>query len=605
MLAPFKIIPTANKDDTPLVAKGAAVDMQWMRWHRNLAEIIAGFQSATLVDLVADSAPYTVATGGKIPGICRSLFPWSDNSGLSRVGIGTHKKLAVLYGGGLYDITPIRASGTYANNPFATTSGSAVVVVTHTSHGAADGDTVIVSGSAAVGGVTPLGPYPIAYIDANSYSITVSSAASSTATGGGASVAYSYEISIGNQTGLGGLGYGTGGYGTGGFGAASTGAFFPRTWSQAQFGEYLLANPRGGTIYEWQLSTTTRAAAVSGAPSQVTSILVTPERFPMAFGAHDGSAFDPMLIRWPDQETTTDWTPAVTNAAGDIRLAEGSRIVKPLAGRGESLALTDKALYAIRYLGDPTLVYGAVLLGANCGAAGAGSACVLNGIAYWYGKTRKFYVYDGAAPRELDCPIQSYISGLLAEVQDDKIVCGPNGLFGEVWWWFPISSTNECGLYAGYDPGTGAWFFGLLARTAWADAAQDQYPIAAGIDSTDTTATRLYIHEIGDSADGAALPAWLQTGWFTIDGGQSYADFWGFIADFQNMTSAINVYGYAREYPQSSDSVFGPWMVGSDTGRVDARMSGRFFALRFERPGTGQGRFGLQMMDVQAAGRRP
>ena len=604
MLAPFTLIPTANKDDTPLVAKGAAVDMQWVRWNMNLAEFISGYQSASLANLVADSAPYTVATGGKIPGLCRSLFSWADNSGVPRLGVGTHKKLAILYGGGLYDITPIRTSGTLSADPFATTSGSTTVVVTHTSHGAGDGDTVILSGASAVGGVTPLGPYVITYINANSYSITVSSAAGSTTTGGGASVAYRYEISIGNPTGLGGLGYGTGGYGSGTFGSASTGAFYPRTWSQSQFGEYLVANPRGGTIYQWQLSTTTRAAAVSGAPSQVTSILVTPERFPMAFGAHDGSAFDPLLIRWPDQETLTDWTPAVTNAAGDIRLSEGSRIVCPLQGRGETLALTDKALYAIRYLGDPNLVYGQVLLGTNCGAAGAGAACSFNGKAYWYSKNRRFYVYDGAAPRELQCPLKDFIANQLAEVQDDKIACGPNGLFGEVWWWFPIASTNECGLYVGTD-GEGSWFFGLMARTAWIDAGIDSYPVAAGIDATDTTATRLYIHEIGDSADGAALPAYLQTGWFSVDGGESWCDFFGLIADFHNMTSTVNVYGYAREYPQSTDSVFGPWMVGSATGRVDARMSGRFFALRFERPGTGTGRFGINLIDTKAAGRRP
>jgi hypothetical protein len=39
---------------------------------------------------------------------------------------------------------------------------------------------------------------------------------------------------------------------------------------------------------------------------------------------------DTMLIRWPDTETLTDWTPDTDNTAGSLRLNVGSQIVTGL-----------------------------------------------------------------------------------------------------------------------------------------------------------------------------------------------------------------------------------------------------------------------------------
>lgn len=55
----------------------------------------------------------------------------------------------------------------------------------------------------------------------------------------------------GLEDGTGGQGYGTGTYGTGLYSQPSTGDYFPLTWSKANYGQTLLANPRNQTIFQW------------------------------------------------------------------------------------------------------------------------------------------------------------------------------------------------------------------------------------------------------------------------------------------------------------------------------------------------------------------
>lgn len=77
---------------------------------------------------------------------------------------------------------------TLGSNPIATSSGLPTVTITQTAHGKATGDLVTISGATAVGGLTLSGNYKITVLTANTYTVTASSNASSTATGGGSAV---------------------------------------------------------------------------------------------------------------------------------------------------------------------------------------------------------------------------------------------------------------------------------------------------------------------------------------------------------------------------------------------------------------------------------
>ena len=84
------------------------------------------------------------------------------------------------------------------DNPFAVSNGSATITVTHTSHGLSVGHKVTFTGSAAIGGITPnaVEMAVTGVTDANTYTVSFTSNATSTASGvGGTSVTATYSQS--------------------------------------------------------------------------------------------------------------------------------------------------------------------------------------------------------------------------------------------------------------------------------------------------------------------------------------------------------------------------------------------------------------------------
>src|SRR3990167_928595 len=64
-------------------------------------------------------------------GICRLLFDFASLALVRYRAIGTHTTFYVETGGTFSNITPIRSTGTYANDPFAVVDTSTTVTVTH------------------------------------------------------------------------------------------------------------------------------------------------------------------------------------------------------------------------------------------------------------------------------------------------------------------------------------------------------------------------------------------------------------------------------------------------------------------------------------------
>ena len=209
-------------------------------------------------------------------------------------------------------------------------------------------------------------------VDANTYTITIgvtpnSTDASNSPAGGTVSAAY--QINTGPATATPVTGWGAGSWGSGTWGVGVTNYDPLRLWSQVNFGEDLIFGPRGGGIYYWDATSgissrgvnLTTLAGASDVPTIQNYIAVSDvSRFVFAFGCNDyGSAVqDPMLIRWSDQETAVNWTPAATNQAGSLRLSHGSQIVTALQSRQEILVWTDSSLYSLQYLGAGAGVWG-------------------------------------------------------------------------------------------------------------------------------------------------------------------------------------------------------------------------------------------------------
>jgi hypothetical protein len=196
------------------------------------------------------------------------LWNWATLNGNNLIGVGTNLKFYINQGGAYNDITPIRASSTINNNPFAATNGSATITVTDTGHGAITGDFVTFSGAVSLGGNITAAVLNKEYqilnvIDANTYTFTASATASgSDSGGGGASVVAAYQISVGPAIPVPLVGWGAGAWGspptvappstvgTWGYGRESTSAL--RLWNQINYGQDLVYGPRTGAIYYWE-----------------------------------------------------------------------------------------------------------------------------------------------------------------------------------------------------------------------------------------------------------------------------------------------------------------------------------------------------------------
>jgi len=226
-------------------------------------------------------------------GVCRSLWNWVTLNYLNLIGVGTNLKFYIESGGAYNDITPIRATSTINNNPFALTA-STTVTVTDTAHGAYTNDYVTFSGATDIGGagtnVTAAvlnKEFQVTVIDANSYTIVLSVTPNATAIaaspGGGASVVAAYQIHTGPAYAVALTGWGGGTWGGGTWGVGSTSVNSIQLWSQNNFGEDLIFGPVGGGIYYW-------TAQIGVASSAFTVTIASPAVLTVASSLRNGTA---------------------------------------------------------------------------------------------------------------------------------------------------------------------------------------------------------------------------------------------------------------------------------------------------------------------------
>lgn len=481
--------------------------------------------------------------GGWVPfstdsflGVCRSLNNWVTLSGNKIIGVGTNLKFYINQGGEYYDITPLRATETLVD-PFSTTAGSPIVLVTDAAGGYAAASFVTFSGADPVGGLDLNGEFEILTTGLGEYTISASSNASSTAVGGG-SVTAAYQVNTGPAVAVPLLGWGAGSWGedSWGIGGASTESL--RVWSQSNFGEDLVFAPRGGSLFYWDASSgvvanrgvnVTTLPGASNVPTKVNITFVSDiSRFVFCFGSTDigSTVLDPMLIRWSDQESVVDWTPSAINQAGSLRLSQGSEIVSVIQSRQELLVWTDAALYSLQYLGAPE-GWGATLVGENISIAGQRAVSLASGVTYWMG-IDKFYKYDGRT-QTLRCDLRQYIFSDINKAQMAQVVCGTSEGFNEVWWFYCSQDSVVIDKYAIYNYLEDIWYYGTMGRTAWLDSGLQSGPVAA------TYNNNLVSHEVGndDNLDGTplAMECFVTSAEFDLDDGHNFAFVWRMLPD--------------------------------------------------------------------------
>ena len=528
--------PGVNKEKTSYSNENSWVESDKVRFRQGYAERIGGWTRTSVNTFL---------------GTCRSLFNWVTLGGANYIGVGTNLKFYVSQGGAYYDVTPLRATTSAGDVTFAATNGSSTITVTDASHGAAADEFVTFSDAASLGGLITAEVlnqnYQIASVtNANTFTITAKDTSGDTVTAnasdsgnGGSSVVGKYEISVGTATAIPLIGWsaGTWGSGTWGNGTSSDTLRLLRLWSQSAFGEDLVLAFRQGALYYWDSSggLTSRAvlvsslASASDVPTVTNMVLVSDvSRFVFCFGANTlgTSTQDPLLIRWSDQESVVNWTPAATNQAGSLRLSRGSSIITAAQARQEILVWTDSALYALQYVGAP-IVWSSQLVGDHISVISQNCVAYANGASYWMG-IDKFYVYDGTT-KQLRCDLRRHIFNDINREQVDQVFAGTIEAFHEVWWFYPSLDSTSIDKYVVYNYQQDVWYYGTLARTAWIDSGLRDYPIGA------TYTNNLVEHENGvdDNETGTptAITATISSAQFDVDDGDRFAFIWRVLPD--------------------------------------------------------------------------
>lgn len=575
---------------------------------------------------------YQKRDAAAIIGTSRDLKSWINNDTEKLLSTGTEQRLYVYYNDYNYDVTPITTivsieAGVAGN--FNTSVGSSLIKISSTNALVSVGDWIMYT-SASINGFGAAhdfstssfgGPvFQVASVAGlHNYWISVASVATSTEAVMGKATSH-YLLNTQQTNNIQGLGYGAGifnaGVSTTGVRAWNVAAsssnivFLANQWSLDNWGEDLLAVRRGGQLYVWDANASVapeRATVVTTSPSQINSIVVSPnDRHVLALGTNEygTSVYNPLLVRWSDQEDYTNWTPSISSTSGEITLIDGTKIVGGIRSRNIIHVWTDKSLYGLQYIGPP-YIFSNSQLGANCGLIGPHAAIAVDGLAFWMGQDN-FYSFNGGRVRKLDCTVRRYVFEDIHLAQADKIYCGYNSEFNEVVWLYPKEGSEEPNAYVVYNTQEDHWVFGSCFYNTYEDKVVFDNTITTGETSAgagsyywDNEPVSVY------TGDGAALTSYLESADFDIETGANIMFIDKLIPNFQINQGALNFSVNTKMYPDGPATEKGPYPINGSTQKVDLRARGRQANVRVSTSNEGTyWRWGSLRLAIQRDGNR-
>ena len=645
--------PGVNRDQTNYSNEGGWFECDKIRFRSGYPEKVGGWLRSAPNDFI---------------GYCRQMWNWITTYSDDMLAMGTNVKVYIEIAGNLYDITPLRdsvpvLSSATTNNCINTTNATKTITVNLGAavHGAETGDYVTIAGVVgtgspqAIGGI-PIteinGTYEVTRVDNFIFTYTVSTTATSTvSTTGGTAITLSFQLSPGNPITVGGYGWNVGTWGRGEWGTGAVSPVFlpQRDWWFDNFDNDLVMNIRDGEGYWWERGTTedpgsaldtpairlytyafdwaTATSAPTYTPTQyaeavpvkIMQLLISQQdRHLIAFGAVPfGSTsitdFDPLLIRWADQDTPQDWIAQPTNTAGDLRVSRGSRIVRALPTRQEILVWTDTHLFTLQFLGT-TDVFGLQEYADSVSIMSPRAVASASNVVYWMGQD-KFYAYTGRV-ETLPCTLRNHVFNNFNINQADQVVCGTNERWNEIWWFYPTEQSDYNDAYVVYNHLERIWYYGTIDRTAWLDTALRDFPQATNTPGG-TEAGVLYIHEFGVNDDTLAMDSYIQSSDFDLGDGDQFMltrriipdiNFSGSVATSPEITLQVR----PRNFPGSSfsgDTADTQHVIETSvdvyTDQVFVRARARQMALKIRSVDLGvQWQLGMPRLDARQDGNR-
>ena len=639
MLQKLNFKPGFNKQATESGAESQWVDGDFVRFRYGLPEKIGGWSQLT-------------NSNNTLPGVARAQHAFTSIAGEKYVAIGTSQGLFLYYEGEFFDITPLATAITGCT--FTVTSGSPTVTVNKTSHGLLDGRyitftavTVPTSSGYAITDFTN-NTFEVLNKTANTFEITMptNSAGASTATG--SATVNPYEI-VGPTFQTAGLGWGTSTWGSSTWGTASATSnviLDPGLWSLDNFGQILIATIHNGKTFTWNPGAATpranRATVMSGAPTKTRLTQVSDkDRHVFHFGTEttigDTSTFDPMFIRFSDQENFNEYQPTSINTAGTFRLDKGNEIIGAVSGKDYTLVLTDTSAYVIQYVGPP-FTFSVRQVGTNCGLIGQNALSYSNGFVFWMSGEGGFFRYDGTV-KTIPCLVEDFVfttdgNNLGVNYNSSQLVyCEHNTLYNEINWFYPQANSEQSNRCVVYNYAEEVWTTSSLDRSSYIDQGVYDLPYATDYDKTAlpnfpiqgiTTkygASIYYEHEKGtdqvNSSGTTSIDAFILSGDFEITNNNNIADLTGdgeymmsvkrFIPDYRYLSGNSKVTLFLNNYPSETavSSSLGPFTISTTTDKIDTRARARFVAIQIANDAVGETwRYGTLRLDAKPDGRR-
>ena len=424
----------------------------------------------------------------------------------------------------------------------------------------------------------------------------------------------------------------------------------PGSWSLDNFGQILVATIKNGKTFTWDPSAagrfSIRASVVSGAPTKsIMTIVSDRDRHLFAMGTEttigDTTTFDPMLIRFSNQEDISTWTPKVTNTAGTFRLDTGNTIIGAVQGKDYILVLTDQAAYTIQFVGPP-FTFSIRQVGTNCGCLGQHAMIFAQGAVFWMGFGGGFFAFDGTV-KQIPSLVEDFVfttdgDNLGINYDANQITYAyHNSLYNEVGWNYAKSGATQVDRNVVYNFVDNTWAVGSLTRTTYQDSVTFDLPYAtqynasgvptfptingvtALVGSSKYWAQETGVNEVDANGVETAIAAYVRSGDYDISeqglggDGQLIMRVKRFIPDFKNLEGDAIVTLFFRDYPADSDStpsttppsITGPFTITSATDKVDTRVRGRQVSLKIANDAIDSNwRYGTLRLDIEAGGRR-
>ena len=639
MLQKLNFKPGFNKMVTDSGAESQWVDGDFVRFRYGLPEKIGGWSQLT-------------NSNNTLPGAARAQHAFAAINGEKYVAIGTSQGLFLYYAGEFFDISPLDDGIIGAD--FDATSGSPTVTVNKTSHGLLDGRYVTFSsvtvptGSGYATTDFTNNTFEVLNKTDDTFEITMPSNSAGTTSGTGSAQIDPYEV-VGPTFQTAGLGWGTSTWGSSTWGTASATSnviLDPGLWSLDNFGQILVATIHNGKTFTWNAGVATpranRATVMSGAPTKTKLTQVSDrDRHLFHFGTEttigDTTTFDPMFIRFSNQEDFNTYQPTATNTAGTFRLDKGNEIIGAVSGKDYTLVLTDSSAYVIQYVGPP-FTFSVRQVGTNCGLIGQNALSYSNGIVFWMSGEGGFFMYDGTV-KAIPCLVEDFVftdngDNLGINYNSSQLVyCEHNTLYNEINWFYPASGTEQINRCVVYNYAENVWTTSSLARSSYVDQGVYDLPYATDYNKTALPnfpiqgitakygASTYYAQETGtdqvNSSGTTSIDAYIQSGDFDITNNNNIADLRGdgeyimsvkrFIPDFKVLTGNSKITLLLNNYPSDTavSSSLGPFTITSSTDKVDTRARGRLVSLKIENDAVGETwRYGTLRLDAKPDGRR-